>query len=138
MSVDPSNTLLTAVSSAERAAISSESRGKIPESSLVLVASGSVKEVSPGWAELLARSSTYTAGESRPESLSKLERTSVLGRGLAAGDEAALADDCDARAPGVFDLTTARARRSWRRSFLRAFDELRETKKKKKKKRSHC
>lgn len=54
-----------------------------------------------------------------------LDRASLLGPGLAAGDETRLGEDCEFRF-AVFCLTTARARRSWSRSFLRAFEELRE------------
>lgn len=55
------------------------------------------------------------------ESISMLGRAPVLGLGLPAGD----VEDCESRFV-VFDLTMARARRSCSRSFLRAFEELRE------------
>ena len=73
----------------------------------------------------LFRSSETPEAAARLASMSKLDRASLLGAGLAAVDETCPGEDCEFRF-AVFDLTTARARRSWSRSFLRALDELRE------------
>lgn len=67
---------------------------------------------------------TTTSSDNAPEN-------SLVVSALPAAGEAALADDCDARFPGVFLFTIARANRSWRLSFFRvfeAFEEPRETK----------
>jgi hypothetical protein len=101
--------------SASETLISVEIRFDIPESWLDLGAVTS--EVVP--------SSAFDDGWL--ESTSMLRRMSVLGLGLAAGEERF--GDCDIELP-VLDFTMARARRSWSRSFLRAFEALREIAKK--------
>lgn len=73
----------------------------------------------------LFKSSGAIDATARPVSMSILDRASVLGAGLAAVDGTWPGEDCAFRF-AVFDLTTARASRSWSRSFLRALDELRE------------
>ena len=54
-----------------------------------------------------------------------LDRASLLGAGLAACDR--LGEDWEFRLAWFDLLTMARARRSWRRSFRLAVDELRES-----------
>lgn len=79
---------------------------------------------SSSWAGLSERFSVFPVGEPI-RSISILPRASVLGRGLVIGEETRLEAEGVATF-GEFDRTTARARRSWRRSFLRALEELRE------------
>ena len=81
-------------------------------------------KVSPSGGGLF-RSSVTLEVAARLASMSILDRAPLLGAGLPAVEETRLGEDCEFRF-AVLDLTTARARRSWSRSFLRAFDELRE------------
>ena len=62
-----------------------------------------------------------------PDELSKLDRALLSGRGLEVREGPPLEEGRLARLPVVLDPATARARRSCRRSFLRALEELRET-----------
>lgn len=96
--------------------------GSISELTLESVPSGSA--FSSAIEELVGPSAT-SEEDAILASISKLGRPSLLGLGLAFGDDTPLGDDCEFR--GALFLTIARARRSWRRSFLRAFDELRES-----------
>jgi hypothetical protein len=58
---------------------------------------------------------------------SKLDLTSLPGRGVEVSTEPSTEVGRPLELPAVCDFATARARRSCKRSLVRAFDELRET-----------